>query len=90
MLGREQFRRWLSQAEAARFVADVTVLADVVSDPAPLTGRVTADPKDEFLVALTRAADVAALVSGDAHLTGLVDPEPPVQTPAVFLHQLPG
>lgn len=29
VLAREKFRRWLSEDEAARFVADVSVLADV-------------------------------------------------------------
>ena len=31
----------------------------------------TADPKDDYLVALTRSAGAAALVSGDAHLVEL-------------------
>jgi predicted nucleic acid-binding protein len=49
---------------------------------------VTADPKDEFLVALARAANVVALVSGDPHLTDLVNRQPPVMTPAAFLNHL--
>lgn len=31
VLSRDKFRRWLSQEEANRFVADVGVLADVVA-----------------------------------------------------------
>lgn len=88
VLGREKFRRWLSQHEADRFVADVTAVADVRPDPVPVSGRMTADPKDEFLVALARTADVVALVSGDAHLTGLIDLDPPVLRPAAFLARL--
>lgn len=33
VLARDKFRRWLSEGEAGQFVADVTVLADVVPDP---------------------------------------------------------
>jgi len=56
-----------------RAVADVRVLADMVADPPASPDRETADPKDEYLVALSRVADVAALISGDPHLTELVD-----------------
>ncbi len=84
VLYRDKFRRWLSQGEAAQFVADVRILADVVSDPPVLSSRETDDPKDEFLVALVRVADVMALISGDPHLTELVDLDPPVLTPAAF------
>jgi predicted nucleic acid-binding protein len=33
VLSRDKFRRWLSVDEAAQFVADIKVLADIVSDP---------------------------------------------------------
>jgi len=35
-------------------------------------------------------ADVAALISGDPHLTELVDLDPPVLAPAAFLERLEG
>ncbi len=86
VLARDKFRRWLSEDEANRFVADVSVLADVIPDPPEASTRATADPKDEFLVALARAApDIVALISGNPHLTVLVDLNPPVLTPATFL-----
>jgi len=88
VLARDKFRRWLSEDEARRFVADVRVLADVIPDPPAPTSRSTADPKDEFLVALAQAADVMALVSGDPDLTDLVDLDPPVLMPAAFLERL--
>lgn len=90
VLARDKFRRWLSEDEASRFVADVSVLAEVVADPPPATSRATTDPKDEHLLTLARAADVMALVSGDPHLTDLVDLDPPVLTPAAFLDRLRG
>jgi putative PIN family toxin of toxin-antitoxin system len=88
VLSRDKFRRWLSVEEAAQFVADIKVLADVVSDPPVGSTRETADPKDEFLVTLVCAADVMGLISGDPHLTELVDLDPPVLTPAIFLNGL--
>lgn len=88
VLRRDKFRRWLSLAEANRFVADIRVLADEVPDPPPSAAAETADPKDEYLLALAKATDVVALVSGDPHLTDLVDPDPPILTPAAFLDQL--
>ncbi len=88
VLGRDKFRRWLSHGDAHRFVANVRVLADVVPDPPAAAHRVTADPDDEFLVALAASADVVALVSGDPHLTDVVQLDPPVLTPADFLGSL--
>jgi putative PIN family toxin of toxin-antitoxin system len=88
VLFRDKFRRWLSRDEAAQLVADVRILAEVVPDPPVASRRETEDPKDEFLVALVRVADAIALISGDPHLTDLVDLEPPVLTPAAFLDRL--
>jgi putative PIN family toxin of toxin-antitoxin system len=89
VLFREKFRRWLREDEASRFVADIRTLADMIADPPPAVEAVTADPKDEYLVALAQAAGVTALISGDPHLTDLEELDPPVLTPAAFLHQLP-
>lgn len=88
VLSRGKFRRWLSQHEADQFVADIRTLADMVLDPPPAPVSETVDPRDEALVALARVADVVALISGDPHLTDLVNLDPPVLTPAVFLERL--
>ena len=90
MLRRDKFRRWLSTSEAAQFVAAIRILADIVPDPPAASNRETADPKDEFLVALARGAGVVALISGAPDLTDLVSLDPPVQTPAAFLDYLSG
>lgn len=87
---RLKFRHWLIEEEADRFIADVRVLADMVADPAASPDRQTDDPKDEYLVALSRVADVVALISGYPHLTELVDLYPPVLTPAAYLERLEG
>ena len=88
VLARDKFRRWLSLEDAHRLVAGVQGLAVVVADPPVSSTQVTADPKDEFVVALARVASVVALVSGDPHLTGLLDPDPRVLTPAAFRDRL--
>ena len=88
VLRRDKFRRWLSKSELTRFVAGIRILADIVPDPPAAPHRETADPKDEFLVALARVANVVALISGDPDLTELVNLDPPVLTPATFLDQL--
>ena len=58
-----------------------------VTDPRPQAG-LTPDPGDDYLVSLARAARADCLVSGDRHLTELVDPDPPVLTPRRFLDLL--
>ena len=88
VLGRRKLRRWLSEEEARQFVDGVRDLAEMLADPPAPSVNETPDPKDEFLIALARAAKVMALVSGDPHLTDLVDSEPPVLTPAAFLGRL--
>ena len=88
VLARGKFRRWLTEDDAHRFVADIRALSDVLADPPSPARQVTADPKDEFLVALAQVAGVAALVSGDPHLTDLVDLDPPVLTPAALWERL--
>lgn len=60
-----------------------------IPSPDPEThARFTPDPKDDYLVALARAAGADVLVSGDRHLTELEDPRPPVLTPREFLDRL--
>lgn len=88
VLHRDKFRRWLTPAEARQFVSAARILADVVADPPAPGNRITADPKDEYLVVLAQAADVATLISGDPHLTELTDIQPPVMTPAAFLERI--
>ena len=46
------------------------------------------DSSDDYLIALARAARADVIVSGDSHLTQLVDPTPPVLTPRQFIEQL--
>jgi uncharacterized protein len=86
VLLRPKFRRYLSLEEVERFVALIRREAELRTDP-PEVPAVSADPKDDYLLALARATRVRFLVSGDAHLTDL-DVLPPVVTPAQLADML--
>ena len=88
VLLRPKFRRYLSEDEARGYVGRVRSSSTMVPDPAFDPG-LTPDPKDDYLVALARAAGAHLLVSGDPHLTGLEAPDPPVFAPRRFLESLP-
>jgi predicted nucleic acid-binding protein len=88
LLSRRSAETWLSDEEVAQFMGDLRVLVDLIEDAPLPSRRQTADPKDEFIVALARVADVVALISGDSHLIELADPDLAVLTPAVFLERL--
>ena len=45
----------------------------------------TADPQDDFLVALGRTADASVIVTGDRHLLEVDGLRPPAVTPRAFL-----
>lgn len=89
VLGREKFRRYATEAEAIAYVDLIRHEATILDDPAPGDRPLSADPDDEYLVDLARAAAADALVSGDAHLLDLQD-RVPVMTPAEFLATLDG
>ena len=86
VLARPKFRRWLSDEQAERYVADIAALAEPQPDPPPPYPIATRDPNDDYLVALALASNADALVSGDQDLTSL--PYPTVLTPRVLLDQL--
>lgn len=87
VLARPKFRRWLTDDDATVFVGSIRILADVRPDPASAPS-ITRDPNDDYIVALSRAIDAEAIISGDPHLTELIDLDPPVWTPASFLAHL--
>lgn len=88
VLLRRKFRSYVTEDEARQYVAAPAKDGLVMSDPVPSVEPLTEDPADDYLVSLARAAGADALVSGDAHLTGLDAPEPPVLTPRQFLELL--
>ena len=86
VLGREKFRRYVTEAEVIAYVDLIGHEATILDDPAPSRRPLSVDP-DEYLVDLARAAAADVLVSGDAHLLDLRD-HLPVMTPAQFLATL--
>ena len=88
VLGRDKFRRYVSEAEADAYVELIRSEAVVRADPRPSAEPLSADPDDEYLIDLARDAQADALVTGDAHLLdlrGII----PAMTPAEFLETLP-
>lgn len=87
VLDRPRFRRWVSIATATEFIDGLAEDAVIVDDP-PAQPGLTADPDDDYLIALALTAQADYLVSGDRHLLDLTDPVPPVLTPRQFLDLL--
>jgi putative PIN family toxin of toxin-antitoxin system len=87
VLMRPKFRRYLTEREARQIVAEITQLVELQPEAPALPG-ITPDAKDDYLVALARAIEADYLISGDAHLTELIDSQPPVLTPRSFLELL--
>lgn len=87
VLGRDKFRRYVSEAEADAYVELIRSEAVVRADPVPSPEALSADPDDEYLIDLARDARADALVTGDAHLLDL-RAVIPAMTPAEFLETL--
>jgi len=78
--------RLIPPADADAYVAWIARSAVLAADPGTVPSVRSADPDDDYLVALA-IAERAVLVSGDGHLTVLAD-RLPVRTPAGFLASL--
>lgn len=89
VLRRPKFRRIVSQPEIDAYVQLLRRESIVVEDPAPSSESLAADPDDEYLIDLARAARVDALVSGDTNLLALRG-RVPVMSPREFLDSLEG
>lgn len=88
VLLRPKFRRYTSEVDAVAYTELLRRGGVRLEDPPPELG-LTADPGDDYLVALARAAKADALVSGDRHLLALAEvAHPPVPTPRQFLERL--
>lgn len=88
VLARERFRAYLSVEHANDYVDTLRREAYEAHDPVDVT-PVSADPGDDYLVALAREQDVHVLVSGDAHLTSLALDDLALVSPREFMHRLP-
>jgi putative PIN family toxin of toxin-antitoxin system len=81
-----KLRARVTAGEAAELIALLGRHADVAADGTPHPGLRSADPGDDYLIALA-AARSAMLVSGDRHLLDLAA-RIPVESPASFLARL--
>ena len=87
VLTRPKLRRRVGPQEAESFIRLLRAQAELRADPEQVT-RVTADPRDDYIIALARATRADLTVSGDAHLTGLTRPDAVVLSPAALVERL--
>ncbi|MGH2408193.1 MAG: putative toxin-antitoxin system toxin component, PIN family [Candidatus Limnocylindrales bacterium] len=73
----------IALASSEEFLDGLNRFATVLADPASPPRVRSADPHDDYLIALAEAGN-AFLVSGDNHLLSLA-PRLPIRTPAEFL-----
>lgn len=87
VLARTSFRRYLSLGHAREFVDAIEGVADVEADPGEVAAA-SRDPDDDYLLALAFAATADLVVSGDADLLELDQPQTPVISPRQLLGRL--
>jgi putative PIN family toxin of toxin-antitoxin system len=88
LLRRYKFRRFLTIEQAERLIAAIARDARPADDP-PERAKLSRDPRDDYLLALARAADAHVLVSGDRDLLELDLADPRIVSPGEFLATLP-
>jgi uncharacterized protein len=87
VLDRPKFALQASYGRAEAYIAALAGDAIQIDDP-PDPPAASPDGGDDYLIALARVSRADVIVSGDRHLTELVDPTPPVLTPRQFIEQL--
>jgi putative PIN family toxin of toxin-antitoxin system len=87
VLHRRKFGRLVTTPQLDAYVELIRRESIVADDPGPSSEPIGADPDDEYLIDLARAARVDALVTGDASLLALRD-RVPVMSPREFLDSL--
>jgi uncharacterized protein len=83
VLGREKFRRYIDLGAARDYVAQLRRESSHVADPNGEPPLRSADPDDDYLIALAHDQS-AIVVSGDRHLLDLAD-RAPILSPADLL-----
>ncbi len=86
VLAYPKISRRIPPDDAALLLRWVAEQAVAVQDPEEDPPVRSTDPGDDYLIALAASAD-ALLVSGDAHLTALID-QAPILTPAQLADRL--
>ena len=88
VLLRPKFRGYTTPEETVEYVNLLRRMATLEPEPLVPPESFTLDPKDDYLVALARSSGANFLISGDPHLTGIIDPRPPVLSPRAFLEMI--
>jgi putative PIN family toxin of toxin-antitoxin system len=88
VLSREKFRRYLTIAEVEQYLLWLRDHAELVEiEEEDFLLEATADPDDDYLLALTISAGAQVLVSGDPHVLEASSGSS-IFTPSEFLGQL--
>lgn len=87
VLGREKFAKHAAEGRATAFVAVLLDRAEMVDDGKPGPEK-TADPDDDYLIALAREHQADAIVSGDRHLLDAASSDLSVMRPREMADRL--
>ena len=85
VLDRPKLGSRVGEEQARSFLRLLRSQAELRADPPSALG-LTADPKDDYVVALAQATRADYVVSGDEHLAGVTSP--PVLTPRAMVDLL--
>ncbi len=86
VLRREKFRRYVDLDTVSDYIGLLRRESVVVADPEGAPPLRSADPDDDYLIALAQS-ESAVLVSGDSHLLDLAG-QAPILSPADFRSRL--
>jgi uncharacterized protein len=87
VLSREKFATHTAEGRAKTYIASITESTEHVEDP-PAGEQQTADPDDDYLLALAHAQNADAIISGDKHLLDANSKTMPVLTPRQIVDRL--
>jgi putative PIN family toxin of toxin-antitoxin system len=79
--------RYVTLDEVEQYVAGIASHAETLPDP-PAADPIARDPNDDYLIALARAAQADAIVSGDEDLLVLEQIKPPILSPSSLVQTL--
>lgn len=90
VLSRQRLRKYVSEEEATRFVADLAAQTTLLVDPPGPPPAVCRDPHDDYLVALAEASGADAIITGDIDLLAIDPAQLAVEviTPRQFVDRL--
>ena len=87
VLSREKFATHTAEGRAKTYIASITECTEQVEDP-PIGEQQTADPDDDYLLALAHNQNADAIISGDKHLLDTNSEQMPVLTPRQLANEL--